>query len=113
MDLLSYVTLCIRDGREWQYDDMITVCGVYKTKEDGVYHMPAALDEYLKQNPQVKQIFIHFDNDDVGASAARRLIRELEGKYEAINMPPLLGKDYNEYLMITKNGGRDGRKNND
>ena len=113
MDLLSYVTLCIKDGTEWQYDDMITVCGVYKTKEDGVYHMPAALDEYLKQNPKVKQIFIHFDNDDVGASAARRLIRELEGKYEAINMPPLLGKDYNEYLMITKNGGRDGRKNND
>lgn len=115
IDHLSYLSLCMMNGEDWESDDYLSVCGVHKSQESGEYTLPPALDEYLKHNKQLEQIFIHFDNDDVGASAARGVMRALEGKYEVINMPPPVGKDYNEFLKIIKNEMRkedtDGRTN--
>lgn len=112
VDLLSYVTLCINEGIEWQYDDMITVCGVHKMSGTDT-DVPLALSEYLRQNPKVEHIFVHFDNDEVGASAARGIMRRLADRYDVINMPPPVGKDYNEYLRISGKEKRRERENND
>ena len=115
IDHLSYLSLCMMNGEDWESDDYLSVCGVHKSQESSEYTLPPALDEYLKHNLKLEQVFIHFDNDEVGASAARGVMRALEGKYEVINMPPPVGKDYNEFLKIIKNERRkednDGRTN--
>ena len=67
--------------------------------------IPLALREFLDDNPQIREIEIHFDRDDAGRSAARSLVKALEGRYLVINSPPPQGKDYNDYLkkLIAEN----------
>lgn len=60
--------------------------------------IPLALRRFLDDNPQIREIEIHFDRDDAGRSAAAALSKALEGRYLVINSPPPQGKDYNDYL---------------
>ena len=49
---------------------------------------PAALVKYLDAKPQIKKIFLHFDNDNAGRKASLALKTILPSKYEVIDSPP-------------------------
>ena len=99
IDLLSYATLKER----WYEDTLISLAGVYKPKND-IYpqKIPVAVNNYLKNNSQIKRIVLHFDNDSIGKHAAIFFQSVLGNEYEIIDEPPEKGKDFNEYLCIIK-----------
>ena len=99
IDLLSYATL----NKKWYEDTLISLAGVYKPKSD-IYpqKIPAAVDNYLKGNSQIKRIVLHLDNDEVGKKAAAFFQSVLGKRYEVMDEPPKEGKDFNEYLCIVK-----------
>lgn len=97
IDLLSYITLESKSGREWQSEGYLSLGGVYET--DNKQDIPIALNAYLENHPNVKTVILHLDNDDIGRKAAEQITRALKDNYEVINMPPKSGKDYNDYLQ--------------
>lgn len=96
IDLLSYVTLEMKNCREWYRDDFLSLAGVYVTenKQD----IPLALRAYLESHPNVKTLCLHLDNDDVGRKATEQIIGVFKDRYTIIDQPPKSGKDYNDYL---------------
>lgn len=60
----------------------------------------AALLKYLDEKPQIKKIFLHFDNDNAGRKASLALKTILPSKYEVVDSPPPCGKDYNDFLCF-------------
>lgn len=113
IDALSYATLLKRSGRDWQNYNLISLAGVYLSAEnDKEYKLPLAVEEYMKEHPQHKRVFLHFDNDEIGRGAAQALKKGLEQTCEVIDQPPPGEKDYNDYLKkILKDRccGRDSR----
>lgn len=101
IDLLSYASLEKMAGRDWRKDNLVSLAGVYLPKErieDST--TPAALVKYLDEKPQIKKIFLHFDNDNAGRKASLALKTILPSKYEVIDSPPPCGKDYNDFLCF-------------
>ena len=101
IDLLSYATLEKMAGRDWRKDNLVSLAGVYLPKErieDST--TPAALVKYLNEKPQIKKIFLNFDNDNAGRKASLALKTILLSKYEVIDSPPPCGKDYNDFLCF-------------
>ena len=105
IDLLSFASLAERYQYDWRADHLLSLSGVYLSEKDEDYKMPVALDAYLKQHPEVKQVCFHLDNDYVGREATRQICNLLKDKYEVYDMPPKSGKDYNDYLQneLSKN----------
>ena len=88
-------------GRDWRKDNLVSLAGVYLPKErieDST--TPAALVKYLNEKPQIKKIFLNFDNDNAGRKASLALKTILPSKYEVIDSPPPHGKDYNDFLCF-------------
>ena len=96
IDLLSYVTLMMKEYQEWYRDDYISLAGVYET--DKKQDIPFALS-YLDRNPNIRTVCLHLDNDEVGRKAAAQIKEALEDKYEVFDQPPKSGKDCNDYLQ--------------
>ena len=107
IDLLSYATLEKMAGRDWRQDNLVSLSGVYLPKEkieDST--MPLALAKFLTDNPRIKSVFLHLDNDNAGRSATRALQAILADKYEVLDVPPAQGKDFNDMLCM----GQEQRK---
>lgn len=101
IDLLSYATLSKLSGRNWRQENLVSLAGIYLPKEkieDST--TPAALVRYLEEKPHIRQIHIHFDNDNAGRKATQALKVILPKRYEVFDEPPKKGKDYNDYLCI-------------
>lgn len=99
IDLLSYATYMQRNNHKWYNDTLIALAGVYQTKtsiKDS--KIPKALEHYLENNSNIKNIYIHFDNDSAGRNATKTLKTILENNYTIIDNPPPYGKDYNDFL---------------
>lgn len=96
IDLLSYVTLALKQHREWHKDDYLSLAGVYET--DKKQDIPFALS-YLERNPKIRTVCLHLDNDEIGRKAAEQIKEALKDKYEVFNQPPKSGKDCNDYLL--------------
>lgn len=90
--------------RDWQKDSLVSLSGVYLSKEKPeASTIPPALKQILADNPNIKNIALHLDNDLAGRSATRAIQAVLFDKYEVVDEPPIVGKDYNEMLNgITK-----------
>ena len=106
IDLLSYATIMKMDGKDWQSDAYLSLAGVFQTKRKDV--LPVALEQYLKDHPEVKMIHLHLDNDEVGRGATEGIMNALLGKYELLDEPPESGKDVNEALMNRLEGSEYG-----
>lgn len=69
---------------------------------------PLALERYLKDYPDIKQIVLGLDNDEGGRKATAKITAMMEARgYEVHDMPPKLGKDYNEELLARRELQRD------
>ena len=98
IDLLSYASMLHMNGHDWRQDVLLSLAGVFQSKRQNV--LPVALEQYLKQHPDVRTIHLHLDNDDVGRGAAQGIMKSLEGRYTVLNEPPSCGKDVNDQLQI-------------
>ncbi len=93
-DLLSFATLVKLEGKNWHKETYLSLAGIGGTS------LPRALEQFLKEFPDVTHIYLHLDNDEPGRKAAQRIAEILSPKYHIRNRPPPEGKDYNEYLKI-------------
>lgn len=103
IDLLSYMSLY--KGKDMvRYDDFVSLAGVSAPKDEKNpnYKIPLALESYLKGNPNLKNIYIHFDNDKEGRGATRAIKNALGSKFVVVDEPPPKGKDFNDTLCIIK-----------
>ena len=100
IDLLSFATLLKENGMDYHSFNLLSLAGIYGPgKENGKYRPPPALVRFLSQNPQIKQIILHLDNDAAGRSGAEGIMNALNHRYDVRYVPASHGKDYNDYLM--------------
>jgi len=102
IDLLSYGTLELLSGRDWRQENLLSLAGIYKPKQNIVESTPpAALLQFLQEHPYISDIALHLDNDMAGRLAAKTIQTILPPAYTVSDEPPKRGKDYNDYLKIT------------
>lgn len=98
IDLLSYATLELFDGRDWKRDALLSLAGVFQTKRKDA--VPVALSQYLTDHPNIKTLHLHLDNDEVGRGAAAGIIGGLSDRFTVLDEPPVYGcKDVNDQLI--------------
>ena len=98
IDLMSFASLRILWGQDWKQDAMLSLAGVFQTKREKV--VPVALEQFLKDHPQIHTLRLHLDNDKVGRSAAKGIVEGLQERYKVFDDPPPRGKDVNDYLQL-------------
>lgn len=98
IDLMSFASLRILWGQDWMQDAMLSLAGVFQTKREKV--VPVALEQFLKDHPQIHTLRLHLDNDEVGRSAAKGIVEGLADRYQVFDDPPPRGKDVNDYLQL-------------
>lgn len=101
IDALSYLTQLKMQGQDWKSQSVLSLGGVYIPKKDTELAMPIALQTYLSEHSDVKEIVLRLDNDDVGRNAAESIQATIETITVTIELPDQ-GKDYNEWLMLLK-----------
>lgn len=95
-DLLSYATCVKLRGGNWRKETYLSLAGI------GGSSLPKALEQFLKDYPDISHIYLHLDNDEPGRNAAKTIKELLSGKYVVKDQPPPSGKDYNEYLQSNR-----------
>lgn len=95
-DLLSYATLVKLSGENWRSESYLSLGGIGGTA------LPKALEQFLKDYPDISHIYLHLDNDDPGRVATKHITEILKSKYVIKDNPPPKGKDYNDYLLMQK-----------
>jgi len=86
-------------GRDWRANDLVSLSGVYLSKKrPEESKTPMALSQFLSENPNVRKISLHFDNDAAGRNASLAIQAKLADRYEIADCPPQYGKDYNDFL---------------
>lgn len=99
IDLLSYATLLKMKNIDWHKENMISLGGVNSpSKINENNKIPIAIKEFLEKNPNINEIHLHLDNDEVGRNASKSLQDVLSKKYTVLDRPAPLGKDCNDYL---------------
>lgn len=110
IDLLSFATIMKMQTGNWRAEPMVSLGGVYAPSPNrpGI-KIPAALDNALQNHSEVKTIALHLDNDYAGKTASRSIADKLGERYVIRNQPPMVGKDYNDYLMYIHQRNREKR----
>ena len=98
VDALSFLTMEKGKGKEWETISCLSLGGIARMTEG---KLPGALEWYLKEHRQTKEIHLCLDNDPPGRKAARWL-REQLADYMVVDAPPAQGKDYNDFLQMQK-----------
>ena len=99
IDLLSYATYLKCEGKDYKSENLLSLSGVYQPKKElSESKIPIALKKYLRENPQVKTIILHLDNDKTGRLCTAALKELLKKDYEIVDEPPPVGKDFNDFL---------------
>ena len=93
IDVLSHAGIHKLDGDKWDG---------YRLSLGGVGTI--ALTGFLKRNPQIENVRMCLDNDEVGKEATKRIVKELlnDKRFSHIRItvsPPPVGKDYNDTLQ--------------
>ena len=110
IDLLSYATIMKMRTGEWRAEPMVSLGGVYAPSPNRPnIKIPAALDNALQNHAEVNTIALHLDNDYAGKTASRSIEDQLGERYMIRNQPPMVGKDYNDYLMYIRQRNREKR----
>ena len=94
IDLLSFVTLLELDNKNIE-EHFLSLAGVYSSNKE---QLPLCLNYYLNQHTNITTIYLHLDNDEVGRRATNDLISKLSKHYNVIDVPPVFGKDVNDFL---------------
>lgn len=88
IDLLSYATLLKMKNIDWHKENMISLGGVNNpSKISENNKIPIAIKEFLEKNPNINEIHLHLDNDEVGRNASKSLQEVLPKKYTVLDRP--------------------------
>ena len=86
--------------KDYRIQNLLSLSGVYQPKKElRESKVPIALSTYLKENPQIKTVVLHLDNDKTGRLCTAALTELLKKDYEIVDSPPPVGKDVNDFLM--------------
>ena len=100
VDLLSYATYLKCEGKDYGKENLLSLSGVYQPKKElSESKIPIALSTYLKENPQIKTVVLHLDNDKTGRLCTAALKELLQNEYQIVDDPPPVGKDFNDFLL--------------
>ena len=100
VDLLSYATYLKCEGKDYGKENLLSLSGVYQPKKElSESKIPIALSTYLKENPQIKTVVLHLDNDKTARLCTAALKELLQNEYEIVDDPPPVGKDFNDFLL--------------
>ena len=100
-DLLSFATLLKLEGQNWRKESYLSLAGIGNGKS-----LPKALEQFLKDYPDISHIYLHFDNDEPGRVASKNISEALKNDYVVRDIPPPSGKDYNDYLRSLQESRR-------
>jgi len=101
IDLLSYATLLMMDGRDFRQENLLSLAGVYQPKKHiEESKVPAALTRFLQDYSHIEKVALHLDNDAAGRMATKAIMAVLPKQYETADIPPPHGKDYNDFLCL-------------
>ena len=110
IDALSFATMLGMQGHDWRAASLLSLGGVPPaTTRSGKESVPAALAQYLADNPGARTLHLHLDNDEAGLNAAARISALLGDEYEVRIEPPEAGKDANDHLRALASRRRAGR----
>lgn len=98
IDALSYASIRMVCKLDWQESHLLSLGGVYQQKAN-TSELPAALKTFLFNHPNVQQIKLCLDQDEVGLSACACIEQAAAGKVVIRDLPKI-GKDYNEMLCL-------------
>ena len=95
IDMLSFISM--HSHQNWQQHSYAAACSV----SDKV------LSECLKNAPQIKYVYLCFDNDAPGQQANKRISDKLKETHPEIKTQILIpfNKDWNEDLLMRNQGG--------
>ena len=83
IDLLSYATLMKQKNLDYHKENMISLAGVFKPSEHiENIKLPTAITNFLEENANINEIYLHLDNDEVGRKASESLVQILSKKYK-------------------------------
>lgn len=100
IDLLSYATYLKCEGKDYGKENLLSLSGVYQPKKElSESKVPIALSTYLKENPQIKTVVLHLDNDKTGRLCTAALKELLQKEYKIVDDSPPVGKDFNDFLL--------------
>ena len=101
IDLLSFATLEKQFGEKWYKKSYLSLAGIGNGKA-----VPKALDQFLRDYPNISHIHLLLDSDEPGRIAAQNIKAALGDRYIIKYMPPPNGKDYNEFLQSKNAKGK-------
>ena len=107
IDLLSYATIVKINGDDWKNNNMLSLAGVYlpgSNKRDG--GMPKAFKNYIQNSLPVKEVVVHFDNDETGRQATKGFTEAFESMFVIKDEPAECGKDFNDMLVMKYRNSR-------
>ena len=84
---------------------MLALSGVAPPKNSTrtMRKLPVALEQYLTDHPQIKHVILGLDNDEAGRKVTEEITKLLTPLgYEVHDMPPKIGKDYNDELLARR-----------
>lgn len=92
IDMLSYISM---NPHEWQKNTYAAACSV----------ADRVLFQCLRDNPNIREVYLCLDNDSAGQNAANRISDKLfvQGYHSEILIPT--HKDWNEDLIALQKGG--------
>ena len=89
IDALSYATFLKLYGMDYKAKTLISLAGIYQPASDiSKSKIPLAIQRYLDEHPETKNIFLCFDNDKAGRKASKALQIVLADKYTVVIKPP-------------------------
>ena len=100
IDLLSFMTLKKMYGKAYLNENYLSLDGatlIGKTMTESP--IPIALDNFVDQHPQIKNIHLHLDNDRAGKETSTIIQYHLENKYDIHDEMLDHYKDVNEALI--------------
>lgn len=85
----------------------LSIGGAYAPKKHtDEAKLPAALEQYLKDHPEIREVELCLDNDEVGIGASFFIMNRLIGMgYAVFSSPPEQGKDWNEFICLPRSTG--------
>ena len=95
IDALSFLSLEKRSGRDWHDFSVLSLSGVSARQSA---ELPLPLKQFMTDHPRVRKYCLHLDNDEAGRKAARAIMSAMPPDIVCVDMPPPVGKDYNDFL---------------
>lgn len=99
IDVLSYASLMKLYQKDYKAIHILSLGGVQIPRNDSKISCktPIALEQFLRDFPEVNSIILHLDNDRAGRLATKTIQQNL-AQYHVKDSPPKYGKDVNDDL---------------